>query len=109
MPPDQRSTFDRLIGGPRRADREAAECSRPDQRCARRQEFPTLHGMLLPSGIVLTSEFDFALNTGTHSRGKFGADGSDAELLLQRHAEIEDRALFEQPSPQRDALGNFEG
>src|ERR1700733_7549126 len=44
-----------------------------------------------------------------HTARKFGADGGHAELFLKRHAEIEDRAFFEQPPPQRDALGNLEG
>ena len=47
MSPDQRSAFDRLVSGSRRTGHKAAECGGSDQCCARRQEFPTLHGMLL--------------------------------------------------------------
>src|ERR1700733_8368991 len=43
-----------------------------------------------------------------HSPRKFGADGGHADLFLKRHAEIEDRAFFEQTPPQRDALGKLE-
>src|ERR1700677_121344 len=42
------------------------------------------------------------------SRRKFGAGRGHAQLFLERHAEIEDRAFFEQTPPQRDALGNLE-
>ena len=62
MSPNQRSALDRLVGGPRRTDRESAECGRSDQGCARRQEFPTLHGMLLLKGFARSSNPTFAFN-----------------------------------------------
>ena len=77
MSPNQRSAFDRLVGGSRRTGREAAECGGSDQCCARRQEFPTLHGISPSERFARSSNSTLAFNS-PHLRRKFGADGGDA-------------------------------